>query len=283
MVTNRRAIVVFLDSNDEQIMMIKMMIKSIELSNLINTDLIVFHNPKITEFKNRYLNNCYVQFIEEHPISYNEPFLNYHYINSISCMYNTFLSNYDYILKTDVDTLFTPKLNDFYPEKFTCGVGGYNNDVDTEMKLQMVGNHFGINKKKNYIKNLGSSWYGTSTEIIKIAKLTQEITEYLLNHEFKNSEGSWPGYYRGVSTMYASEIAINHFINDINIDNGNLDFPSTSNLLTSDHVHIHCWHTDQNFSKFKLFNKGYLDIKTQELNITKISDYCLFCAITGNQ
>ncbi|WP_457831556.1 DUF7164 domain-containing protein, partial [Staphylococcus aureus] len=75
--------------------------------------------------------------------------------------------------------------------------------------------------------------------------------------EFKYNTGEWPSYYKGVVTLYASEIAINLSVNNLLIDESNIDYYSDSNDLASEHSHIHFWHTDKFFSKHEYFNGKY--------------------------
>ncbi len=284
---NKRAIVIYLDFEPDQFKMFKMLLRSLELINAIDTDLIVFYNPLFNHdirFENSFLtDSCEVKFFESPDLKYSEEFFGYKYINSLACMVNqNWLTNYEFILRTDTDTLLTEKWNNFYPENFTVGLGGYNNDAATNERIKVVAQNHGLFGQNEHIKNLGSTWYGKSKDILEVSTLATSLTSYFLNNEFKGDEGSWPGYYKGVSTLYASEIAINHLIKTIDKDVINLDFPSTSSDRVIDHVHIHCWHTDDSFSKIGFFMGEYDHVNMDDLDRSIISDYSLYCAITGN-
>lgn len=286
---NTRAIVLYLDYNMDQFSMFRMFLKSIELANVKDTDIVVFYNPELDMFVD---NEVYeigiggnIIFLSLPPVSNTIPFKNYNYINSIHCLTNqNWLQRYKYILRTDLDTLLTEKWNNVYPEKdqFLAGRGRYNNDRQTEDRIAFVEKKYGYSRREDYLKNIGSTWYGSSDQVLGAAELTVKLCAYFLQEEFKNSMGEWPGYYKLVSTLYASEIAVNNVAKDIIIDQENFDFESTSSNQRKNHVHIHCWHTDENFSKFKFFNGEYKELEIEKLNLDIVKDYCTFCAITGN-
>ena len=54
-----------------------------------------------------------------------------------------------------------------------------------------------------------------------------------------------------VASMYWLWIAANHFVDQINIDTERLDYGSASSESIDNHPHIHCWHTNNMFSKFQ--------------------------------
>lgn len=146
---------------------------------------------------------------------------------------------YTYILKTDLDVVLTPRWNTHYPDGFETGLGAYNNDNNTKQRLHEVALRLQLPSLNSYLYNIGTSWYGGSKEIINIARLTVSINKELLKHEFKNFTGEWPGFFRGVTLLYASEIAINHLVDKIIINANDLDYNSDSNSKTVNHTHIH--------------------------------------------
>lgn len=83
--------------------------------------------------------------------------------------------------------------------------------------------------------------------------------------------------------MYSNEIAVNHLIKDVSIDPQNLDFESTSEDSVMNHAHIHCWHTNQIFSKFHFAGGRYDQLSTKDLDLTKIKDYCLYIALKSKR
>lgn len=126
--------------------------------------------------------------------------------------------------------------------------------------------------------NIGATWYGLCKNIIDIAELTMKITGSILEKDFLESHGSWPNWYRGVSSMYGSELAINHLINKNGlIVSFKFDGMSDSSSLWKETgvYHIHCWHTDKLYSKFQNINGSYIDYKIDNLDYNKINEYCL--------
>jgi hypothetical protein len=73
--------------------------------------------------------------------------------------------------------------------------------------------------------------------------------------------------------MYGTHLAVNHLINSekLDIQNGNqlLDQPTTNNNQTdiekNNRLHLHCWHTDQQFSKFQFKANKYNHIDPHTL------------------
>ncbi len=284
---NRRAIVVYLDFEPDQLKMFKMLVQSLVEIDVVDTDLIVFFNPwynNDTTFEDGFItDNCKVKFLEAKDLKYSKEFFGYKYINSIACINGQdWLLDYEFILRTDTDTLLTEKWNTYYPENFTVGAGSYVNDVDTTEKLKAVAEKNGLTRKSSYQQNLGSTWYGKSDDVLKVASLTTSLVSYLLNNDFKSFDGEWPGYYKGVTLLYASEIALNHVLDTIVKDPVNFDFHSTSSDSVINHVHIHCWHTSESFSKLAFVADEYNHINIEDLDRSIISDYCMYCAIVGN-
>lgn len=101
--------------------------------------------------------------------------------------------------------------------------------------------------------------------------------------EFLDGEGKWPGWYRGVVLLYAAEIATNHLVDEFIIDNSKLDFGSTSSEDVTGHPHIHCWHTDDLFSKFHFDSGKYDNIDIDKLDTARVNEYCLYVALKSRK
>ncbi|HEY8954763.1 DUF7164 domain-containing protein [Chitinophaga sp.] len=281
------AVVVYLDFTEFQFKMFKTFLRSIELTAPENLDVVVFYNPAYDVFRSReqqLTEKTNIYFIPQVSLDEYPFFSNYAYINSIACMIGQdWLLEYKYLLKTDVDTLFTPKWNNIKLNGFVCGGGGYIDSEATGKKIRETADYFRLAIRENYLSNIGSTWLGPSADVLKVAELSTYLTGHILNFKFRNEEGAWPGYYKGVSSMYASEIAINHLVEHCVIDELNFDFPSDSAEPVNTHAHLHCWHTDEKFSKFEFTKGKYEGIKIENLDISRIDDYCLYCALTGNE
>lgn len=276
----RRAIVVFVEDNEHLLLQLGCLYTSLKYIQAHDTDLVVF-GPK--EALNKVPNDCIK--VEKEIDSDPREFLTYRFINSISCLIGEkadFLNEYDYILRTDADTFLTPAWNSFYPNFYTVGKGGYVNDDITRNHIQRIASHFNLRHQGLY--NLGSSHYGNAELVREVCKLATHLTAYILTEEFtEEDEGSWPSWYRGVTTMYACEIATNHLVDKITIDKNKLDFGSTSSNKIDDHPHIHCWHTDKMFSKFQFTAGKYNHLDTKRLDISKVKDYCLYIALNSKE
>ena len=74
--------------------------------------------------------------------------------------------------------------------------------------------------------------------------------------------------------MYAGEIAVNHCAPDGQRTNL-LDAASTSTEPVDRFPHVHCWHTDNKFSKHQFMAGRYTPEDAQGLDITVIRDYCM--------
>ncbi|KAF4648532.1 hypothetical protein FOL47_003100, partial [Perkinsus chesapeaki] len=123
--------------------------------------------------------------------------------------------------------------------------------VSKELNLRNVHNH----------DNVGSTWYGRLDLIRSLAKLSISASRWLLTQEFSNFETccagvlSWPHWHFHVITMYSGHVALNHIGNFSRSsgETGYLDFGAASkdSALDTRIKHVHCWHSDDDFSKFK--------------------------------
>ncbi|WP_182199318.1 DUF7164 domain-containing protein [Paraliobacillus salinarum] len=278
----RRAVVVFVEENKDLLLQLGCLYTSLKYIDSNDTDLIVFGTPTA-------LKQLPEDVIKVECAVASEPpeFLHYRYINSISCLVGEqadFLDEYDYILRTDADTFLTPAWHSFYPSLYTVGQGGYVNDDETRGHLRRIASQFHL--RHQGLHNLGSTHYGDARLVREVCKLATTLTAHIITEEFKNGEeGKWPGWYRGVASMYACEIAANHFVDDILKDGKQIDFGSASSEPIKNHPHIHCWHTDEMFSKFQFTAGHYDSLSLENLNLDTniIKDYCLFIALKSKQ
>jgi hypothetical protein len=91
-------------------------------------------------------------------------------------------------------------------------------------------------------------------------------------------EGDWPKWWRAVTSLYAADIAINHFyFSKLGRQHGSpaIDHPSFSTSSIWDAWHIHCLHNNDYFSKFSHHNelRSFLSVSQAEriekkLNVT---------------
>jgi hypothetical protein len=275
----RRAVVVFVEDNKHLLLQLGCLYTSLKYIQSNDTDLVVFGTK---EALNKVPNDCIK--VEYELDNLPPEFLNYRFIYSVSCLtgkHADFLDEYDYILRTDVDTFLTPAWYTYYPALYTVGVGGYVNDELTRSNLKRISSDF--NLRHQGLHNLGSTHYGDARLVRDVCKLASSITGHILTKEFKSEEGQWPSWYRGVSLLYGCEVAVNHLVDQIIKDGNRLDFGSTSTESIVDHPHIHCWHTDNMFSKFQFTAGKYDNLTTEDLDLNLVKDYCLYIALKSKQ
>eukprot|EP00111_Clytia_hemisphaerica_P017659 TCONS_00052246-protein len=178
-------------------------------------------------------------------------------------------TRYKYILRTDNDVFVTPAMFKLKPKVFLHGHGGYS-DPFNMARLKQVAARLHMTHRGRHA--IGSTWCGETAQFLKLAKRTLEVTRYVWLNEFdpnakgletipfdKNREGEWIRWWRPVSLLYGGEITLNHMITDISEKNqGKFDSSSCDTVSVWTTPHIHCWHNDCEFQKFK-FSK-YLNI-----------------------
>jgi hypothetical protein len=213
--------------------------------------------------------------IEQRSVNEDPEWRGYLYANSIACMNGggaERLDRYTHLLRTDVDTFITPAWNDFYPSGFVTGLGGYSNDDDVRARIRAIAARFGLTH--HGLTNVGSTWYGPTDVVRRASAVAEMVLRHILSHEFADHEGAWPGWYRGVSLLYAGEIAVNHCAPDAQRSEL-LDAHSTSREPTSRFPHIHCWHTDDKFSKHFFMAGRYTPADAHGPSLDVVRDYCM--------
>lgn len=275
----KRGIVLYLEDKRNLMLQFGCLYTSLKHIQSNDTDLIVFGTKQALS---KVPEDCIK--IECKPASDQPPWFNYHYINSISCLTGDgldIIDKYDLLLRSDVDTFLTPAWNSFYPDLYTVGGGGYVNDEDTKTRLKNISNQFGLRHRG--IHNIGSTHYGYAPLVRDVCKVAMKVALHIFTREFPDGEGAWPGWYKGVTTMYASEIAVNDLVEQFRIDRAKLDYYSTSSESVDAHPHIHCWHTDDMFSKFWFWAGKYDNMSTDDLDLGKVRDYCLYMALKSRR
>lgn len=187
------------------------------------------------------------------------------------------LKQYDYIIKTDTDVFFTPSLNNhIFDDKIYFGSGYHKSSVDQMFKLA---NKFKYNKYKNIISP-NSTLFGKSEDIINIINESDILCKKIFyelcpDGDFGKTIDKWgKELYAGTATLIATEIVLASNYEEsklIYTDKIDANCVSENNFL--DVYHIHQWHTDSIYSKFKARDGLYdnMDYK----NDKSISSYCL--------
>ncbi|CAF3350277.1 unnamed protein product [Rotaria socialis] len=196
----------------------------------------------------------------------------YGYIDSINTIfegYKTF-KMYDFVLRTDIDVFIYRHFGHYIPANCTLitGGGGYGTDFNRR-KLRRIARdmdfaHVGLS-------GMGSTWYGSAYDGYLVANQTLNGMLWLAQYEFATPEREsklgtlmWPQWHYGVLLLYGQHLAINHLVgtNQIRIRIGSDLLDQSTTDATTPYVqqgtrlNLHCWHTDNRFSKFA-FKMGH--------------------------
>jgi len=267
---DRRAIVCYVDDHNHVIQQALALRQSWLYSECDDTDLVAFGPESVVSR----LPEDVVRIVQA-PAADDPVWRKYRRVNSITCFNGTGseqLESYSHLLRTDVDTFITPAWNEFRPTMFTHGKGGYSNSDDVRQRIRDIAAEYGLQHRG--ITNVGATWYGSTSLVRRAAAFTELLAKHIITHIFATDEGKWPGWFRGVSVMYACEIAVNHCAPDAERTHV-LDSPSTSELPIVQIPHIHCWHTDKKFSKHWFMSRRYTEEDAQNLDLSIVRDYCM--------
>jgi hypothetical protein len=264
-----RALVVYVDDSPRLLSDFACLFQSFRGLWLADTDLVVFAPAAILP---RLPDGCVKVACERLQGTWS----GYGYINSISCLVSErsdVLDDYDRILRSDADTFLLPAWSDYVPADFRVGRGLYANNQEIRDNLARVAQVLGLRYQGR--TNLGSTHYGPAKTVRAVAELAMEVADYLYTVEFGARPGAWPNWYRGVTTMYANELAVNHLVDVFERDARQLDVASTSREPAAAHAHAHCWHTDELFSKFAYRSGTYDGLRPQDVDPSEVRFYCL--------
>ena len=277
------AITVYVDDNENMIQEFNWLYKSFIYSgNYVNSDLVAFCNPSvINKLDLSILNDKNVVIIPSEPVSsLDKIWADYKFINSVYFLVTKeaeILGNYEYTLSTDADEFVTKNLVNFRPHIHTFGLGHYmwENDTVSRNKIEGIIKKLGL--KYNFMHNVGQSYMYRTGDVINFRKLQYDVSRHLMLHEFP-TYGTWGGWFKGVITMYASEIVANQ-LGTANVVTNVLDsYCMSDHKIGNNFYLIHAWHTEQFFSKFKFRDGAYKDIDVDKLNIDIVNNYCLYLA-----
>ncbi|XP_065644424.1 uncharacterized protein LOC136075382 [Hydra vulgaris] len=176
------------------------------------------------------------------------------------------LEPYKYTMRTDYDVFLTPTLYTWKAKKkLVVGIGGYS-VFFTRKRLKQISLKLNLTHKG--VHDVGSTWFGESKLFINLSKKVLENTVLIYLNEFnpklpglikiklqENEDGIWPEWWRPVSLLYGAEVSLNHWIEDFSdLYKDNLDVSSCSNSSLWETPHIHCWHNDCEFQKFRFID-----------------------------
>lgn len=216
------------------------------------------------------------------------PWATYPFINSIGCLLGEhtreLVGRYSHFLRTDADVFLTASLVEFRPDFAVFGRGRYAEDAGARQKIvEFAARH---NLTHHGIFNCGSSLLTRSEDVLFFLGQQMMVCELLLE-EFRDDPGQWPGWYRGVLSMYAAELIANHYyarLSRLGVYNF-LDFESDLRvgIKRSNIHHIHAFHCgpDAFWSKHAYRSGRYRERPLASLDIALVPDYCHWLAITG--
>ncbi len=174
--------------------------------------------------------------------------------------YEYFKNKFDFLLKTGMDIFLTPLFGKWLPLKcndFIVGRGGYSGNFNMK-RLQKAAKN--INLESGDIRNLGSTWYSTPSQL-RIASYLTLVA--ILSYQTRNFQKSGR-------------------INITKLENL-LDYPTTNEELVHQKVHLHVFHSASVFSKFAFKGGKYNNI-ILPINNTHLSQYyCLNIALDSKK
>ncbi|GAV01678.1 hypothetical protein RvY_12352 [Ramazzottius varieornatus] len=232
----------------------------------------------------------------EYERNLHEQMKEYPFIDSIYALveHASTYSNYDYVVRSDLDVFFPPAFSHWIPPNcaFVTGNGAYSDPYNME-KLAMVANYSGIHFNTT-IWNIGSTWIGSPHLIAKVAARTVHWMIHLSKNEFAPKQRTsawwsmallWPEWHYGVVLLYGGHLAVNEVLQSgkqhpfLKLD---LDHPTTStaNCTLNGPIHLHTYQNHDYFSKYvfssRLYNETYS--LPSVLNSTRCCDYAGYMA-----
>ena len=251
----------------------------------VKTDLVVFSPPRGYAFlesvgcsferRGSFADSERCVIIEHIPLSerpgVDDPLLSYkRYLDSVLMVaeYKHY-SDYDYLMKSDMDTFVTPAFADLrlQPGKvIAVGHGGYGHRHANARLSFIMKETFALSDSGMF--NIGTTWFGSPAVLVAACQVSVASMRWLDRMEFTEYErthpttDTWPLWYWPVLTMYGGHISINQIGSDkVMLQQENvieMDFGSDyATDLRPSIKHIHCWHTANFFSKFAFASGQY--------------------------
>ncbi|MCX6963522.1 MAG: DUF2827 family protein [Verrucomicrobia bacterium] len=279
---NSKAIVVYLDAGNKAAEEFSWLQKTYQLWNLHREyDLVVYHNPAVQPpMCEGLVARQLAPMADEDGFWSDYPFVNSFAMFRQEGEQEWLIDKYDYLLKTDCDVFLTANLRGLEPEQVLLGYGGYMEHPET--RDEVVQNLVRIFKKLRIsdggLNHVGASIFGRTRDVLPVISDHLALTRRLLETEWKNGDpGKWPGWYRGVASMYAIHLAVNKNLQARDVRLNALDSFCLDNKITRDVLHIHAWHCVADFSKHKWFAGKYKPRSFSGIpDVAK--DYCLCVA-----
>lgn len=274
----RTAIAVYIDDNPDIICEFGWLFRSWMRSCSDRTsDIVAFYNPTIKV--ESLPKNSGITYIPLKPLTeLDSGWSDYKFINSVHFLTTpeaSVLTDYEYVLRTDCDCFLTPYFGDFKPRLATFGIGLYSLVPEVSIKLVEIAGKWGVS---TILSNIGATLMAPSWQVLQYSQLHMEYCRKLRAEEFSGGHGSWPGWFFGVLTMYAGQIAANAYFQASMVQGGvDIHCMSQDKMCQNDY-HIHAFHTYDMFSKFRWREGFYEDWDFSKLDENVISNYCLLIA-----
>lgn len=171
------------------------------------------------------------------------------------------LKEYDYIIKTDTDVFFTPSLNDHvFDERIYFGYGHHKSSVD---QMFYFANKYGYDNYKNIVSP-NSTIISTSKDMISIMEESDALCKKIFydlcpDADYWKTSDRWgKELYAGTATLIATEIVLAaNYKEDMLVHTSKIDADCSSSYNFLDVYHIHQWHTENIYSKFKARSGDY--------------------------
>ncbi|RLO01784.1 hypothetical protein DYB28_015150, partial [Aphanomyces astaci] len=196
------------------------------------------------------------------------------------------LMSYDRLLRTDTDVVITPAFLTFRPRQFVVGRGGYMVEEYTKSRIQELAIDLHMTHQGLY--NVGSTWFGNTSTVLSMVPKMLEVAKFILDSPKYNVDQGFPRWHIGVTSMYAGELVVNHFIpkDNVWVNSESLDINCNSIEKTINVYHSHCWPGDQYpgyFNKWA-FERGEYTAQRfprDNLDLAVINDYFMAMALYG--
>ncbi|PKH26473.1 hypothetical protein CIG19_01370 [Enterobacterales bacterium CwR94] len=282
----RLGIMTYLDNNERMVEEFGWLHKSWIHSGCWQTaDLVVVHHPALTAILPK---EPGIILIPQMPFSeQDEDFNGYPYINSIACLsgphIDSLIQRYAMVMRTDADVFLTAHLANFETLYPVHGRGNYYFMADFREKMLDFCKRHGV--KHHHRFGCGHSIMASPALMIPFLQRQVYWARELVKDFGTDTAnwGAWPGWYRGVISMYAAEIAANERWHEF-LQNGReriLDMESSqSGFIDSLTLHIHATQQRVPFAKICLREGAYDNIDPDTLDTRRIDHYCQWIVLT---
>lgn len=239
-------------------------------------DLVVFKHPDVElPYKHDKLKE-----INMDTFTKQDPWKTYPWVNSFAMFLDAewMRDAYTHIMRTDADVFLTENMRKLNPDKVMFGRGAYHFDDqhnNVKSHLDDIQRRWSLND--NSLRHVGSTIFGPSKHVIDYSNLQYRLTKQIVEEEFADGEGKWPGWYRGVSSMYGGYLAANQLFNASQTKMWVLDDHPYGATIDKSMLHIHAWPGDGVFCKHRHHDRPYDKLELTDMPTTT-DKYCQWIA-----